>query len=149
MADDVERDEREIEALMVRYAWMVDQRKWELMDSVFAPDATIDYTSTGGRKGSYRETLRWLDRALEPWPTNLHFLTNLAVEVAGDRARARSYFLAPMARAQPDGSQDVITNAGVYLDALVRTPDGWRISERVCQQTIMIGRLPDGYAIPE
>jgi hypothetical protein len=54
-----------------------------------------------------------------------------------------------MARAQPDGSQDVITNAGVYLDALVRTPDGWRISERVCQQTIMIGRLPDGYAIPE
>jgi hypothetical protein len=128
---------------------MVDRRKWELMDSVFAEDATIDYRSTGGRKGPYRETLRWLDRALAPWPTNLHFVTNLAIEVQGDRARSRCYFLAPMARAKPDGSQEVITNAGVYHDALVRTRDGWRISERVCEQTLMIGRLPEGYVIPE
>ena len=119
------------------------------MDSVFAPGATIDYTSTGGRKGPYRETLEWLDRALSPWPTNLHFITNLQVEVSGDRARSRCYFLAPMARAKPDGTQEVITNAGYYLDALVRTPDGWRISERVCQQTVMIGQLPAGYQIPK
>jgi len=148
MDADAKRDEREIEELMIRYAWMVDQRKWELQDSVFAEDATIDYTSTGGRKGPYRETLRWLDRALEPWPTNLHFITNLSIEVSGDRARSRCYFLAPMARAKPDGTQEVITNAGYYLDALVRTPGGWRISERVCQQTVMIGQLPPGYAIP-
>ena len=148
MGADAKRDEREIEELMIRYAWMVDQRKWELQDSVFAEDATIDYTSTGGRKGPYRETLRWLDRALEPWPTNLHFITNLSIEVSGDRARSRCYFLAPMARAKPDGTQEVITNAGYYLDALVRTPGGWRISERVCQQTVMIGQLPPGYAIP-
>jgi 3-phenylpropionate/cinnamic acid dioxygenase small subunit len=146
---DAERDLREIEALIVRYATMVDQRKWELMDSVFAEGATIDYTSTGGRKGPYRETLRWLDRALAPWPTNLHFVTNLAVEVQGDRARSRCYFLAPMARAKPDGSQEVITNAGIYHDTLVRTRDGWRISERVCEQTLRIGELPRGYVIPE
>ena len=148
MTSDPKRDQREIEELMIRYAWMVDQRKWELMDSVFAPGATIDYTSTGGRKGPYRETLEWLDRALSPWPTNLHFITNLAVEISGDRARSRCYFLAPMERARPDGSQEVITNAGYYLDALVQTPSGWRIAERVCQQTLMIGRLPPGYVIP-
>jgi len=149
MTADPKRDEAEIEQLMVRYAWMVDQRKWELMDSVFAEGATIDYTSTGGRKGPYRETLRWLDRALEPWPTNLHFITNLAIELGGDRARSRCYFLAPMARAKPDGSQEVITNAGYYLDALVRTPGGWRIAERHCEQTLMIGQLPQGYVIPK
>jgi len=43
----------------------------------------------------------------------------------------------------------VITNAGIYHDALVRTRDGWRISERVCEQTLRIGQLPRGYVISE
>ena len=30
-------DRREIEECLYRYAWMVDQRKWELMDSVLPP----------------------------------------------------------------------------------------------------------------
>ncbi len=50
-------DWRPIERLLYAYAGIVDQRKWELMDSVFAPDATIDYTRTGGKKGPYRPTL--------------------------------------------------------------------------------------------
>jgi 3-phenylpropionate/cinnamic acid dioxygenase small subunit len=142
-------DVRAIEQVLYEYAWMVDQRKWDLMDSVFAADATIDYTSTGGRKGHYRPTLEWLSRALEPWPINLHHITNVHVDIDGEQARARCYFLAPMGRARTDGSQEVITNAGYYLDRLVRTPAGWRIRERVCQQTVMIGRLPAGYEIPQ
>ena len=149
MTRDRRQDEREIEQLLYRYAWMVDRREWQLMDSVFAEGATIDYTSTGGRKGPYRETLRWLDRALAPWPVNLHYVTNLCVEIDGDRARSRCYFLAPMGRPGPDGSQEVITNGGCYLDRLVRTAQGWRIAERECQQSLMIGQLPPGYAIPE
>ena len=35
-------DRREIEECLYRYAWMVDQRKWELMDSVFTADGTIE-----------------------------------------------------------------------------------------------------------
>jgi hypothetical protein len=54
-----------------------------------------------------------------------------------------------MGRKKPDGSQEVITNAGYYLDSLVRTAAGWRIAARVCHQTVMIGQLPSGYAIPE
>jgi len=61
-------DRREIEECLYRYAWMVDQRQWELMDSVFTSDGTIDYTSTGGKRGPYRPTLEWLDRALAAWP---------------------------------------------------------------------------------
>lgn len=50
-------DWRPIERLLYAYAWIVDQRNLELMDSVFAPDATIDYTRTSGKKGPYRPTL--------------------------------------------------------------------------------------------
>jgi hypothetical protein len=141
-------DQRAIEQVLYLYAWMVDQRKWELMESVFAPDGTIDYTSTGGRKGAYRPTLEWLDRALAPWPINLHLITNVSVEVEGSTARSRCCFLAPMGRRAADGSQDVITNAGYYVDQFIRLPAGWRIRERVCTQTVMIGQLPQGYSIP-
>ena len=148
-AGDAPDDWRAIERLLYLYAWMVDQRKWELMDSVFAVDATIDYTSTGGRKGPYRPTLEWLDRALKPWPINLHHITNVSIEVDGDRAVSRCYFSAPMGRKSPDGSQEVITNAGFYLDNLIRTARGWRIRERLCHQTLMVGQLPAGYTIPD
>ena len=75
-------------------------------------------------------------------------ITNLVIEVDGDTARSRCYFHAPMGRNAPDGGQYIITNAGRYLDKLVRTADGWRIVERFCDQTIMQGNLPEGYEIP-
>jgi hypothetical protein len=142
------QDRHAIEELMHRYAWMVDRREWRLMDEVFAPGATIDYTSTGGIAGEYRRTLAWLDRALAQWPLNLHFLTNLQLTLDGDRATSRILFHAPMGRSQPDGTQEVITNAGWYEDELVRTPQGWRIAARVCKQLVRIGNLPPGYLIP-
>jgi 3-phenylpropionate/cinnamic acid dioxygenase small subunit len=148
-ADRSHDDWRSIEQVLYDYAWMVDQRKWEMMDLVFAPGATIDYGSTGGQKGPYRPTLEWLHRALAPWPINLHHITNVTITISGDSAESRCYFTAPMARNKADGSQDVITNAGFYLDSLVRTAAGWRIKERVCHQTVRIGQLPTGYAIPE
>jgi hypothetical protein len=145
-----ERDDwRAVEQLHYTYAWMVDRREWQLMDSVFAPGATIDYSSTGGIKGPYRPTLEWLHRALEPWPINLHHITNIHVEFQGNTASSRCYFFAPMGRQKADGTQEVITNAGFYFDRLVRGSAGWRIQERVCTQTIMVGSLPAGYVIPK
>jgi hypothetical protein len=47
------------------------------------------------------------------------------------------------------GGQDVITNAGFYLDTLVRTPQGWRIAARFCDMTIQIGSIPSDYTIPD
>lgn len=145
-----EQDYRAIEQLLFRYAWMVDKRKWELMDEVFAPGGTIDYASTGGPGAMpYRESLEWLDRALKPWPINLHHITNISVEIDGDRGESRCYFTAPMARPAAGGGQDVITNAGYYLDTLIRTRQGWRIAARFCDMTIQVGNLPPDYAIPE
>jgi 3-phenylpropionate/cinnamic acid dioxygenase small subunit len=141
-------DRMEIEDLLHRYAEMVDRREWTNMDRIFALEATIDYASTGGQSGPFRETLAWLDRALESWPVNLHVVSNAIIEIDGDSATSRCYFYAPMGREAPEGGQFVITNAGRYLDRLIRTADGWRIVERVCEQTLMQGALPEGYEIP-
>jgi 3-phenylpropionate/cinnamic acid dioxygenase small subunit len=146
------KDRLEIQELMYRYAEMVDKRDWKQMDRIFALEATIDYSSTGGHSGPFRETLAWLDRALESWPINLHIVTNLIIEFDpagnGDRAASRCYFHAPMARETADGPLYIITNAGHYEDRLARARDGWRIVERICHQTMMQGSLPEGYRIP-
>jgi hypothetical protein len=157
MNNDELQARKEIEELLYRYAWMVDQRKWELMDSVFSSNGTIDYTSTGGVKGPYRETLQWLDRALAQWPINLHSITNISIEFAsvtalamvGASAQTRCLFMAPMGRLQAGGGQEVILNAGYYLDALIKTEAGWRIEQRICNQAVMMGQLPPGYQIPQ
>jgi hypothetical protein len=156
-------DRKEIEEVLYRYAWMVDQRKWELMDSVFSSTGTIDYTSTGGVKGPYRETLQWLDRALAGWPINLHSITNISIEFTGAAiasdvrapygigtgAQSRCLFMAPMGRLQAGGGQEVILNGGYYFDTFIKTDAGWRIEQRICNQTVMMGQLPPGYQIPK
>ena len=48
-------DWRPIERLLYAYASIVDQGKWEPMDSVFARDATIGYTSCGHRRCTLAE----------------------------------------------------------------------------------------------
>lgn len=148
--DVTERDFRAVEQLLYRYAWMVDKRKWELMDQVFSDDGTIDYASTGGPGVMpYREALAWLDRALAPWPFNLHHITNIMVDIDGGKGESRCYFTAPMARKSKQGGQDVVTNAGYYIDTLVRTSDGWRIKARFCDMTVQIGTVPSDYTIPD
>lgn len=142
-------DRLAINELMARYARMVDFRQWQLHDEVFTPDATCDYVSPGGIKGTARDVMTWLDQALAPWPTNLHFVTNVLIDFDADRdgANTSCYFLGPMANGDM-GSQVVITNAGLYVDRLERTAGGWRIADRECRMTLMIGSLPEDYVIP-
>ena len=142
-------DRLAINELMYRYARMVDFRQWHLHDDVFTPTASCDYTSTGGVKGSARDVMKWLDEALAAWPTNLHLVTNVSVEFEADRKAASSscYFLGPMATGAI-GSQLAITNGGLYIDQLEHTDAGWRIVDRECRMTLMLGSLPDGYVIP-
>ena len=72
---------------MTRYAHVVDFRDWDRLSEVFAADATADYTPTGGISGSFQEVMSWLDRALAPWPVNLHAVSNVAITFDGpDRA---------------------------------------------------------------
>lgn len=142
-------DRLEIRELLDHYAAVVDQRRWDALHEVFTADAQVDYTSTGGKQGVLQPVMQWLARALAPWPLNLHCISNVAIELDGERARSRCYFQAPMGRKREDGSQEIVVNAGWYDDELVRTASGWRIRRRTCTQTMMLGSLPPGYVIPD
>jgi 3-phenylpropionate/cinnamic acid dioxygenase small subunit len=144
-------DRLAIHELLYRYARMVDFREWQLFDRIFAPDAVCDYRSSGGIQGSARVVMDWLDRALAPWPTNLHFVTNVSIDFDPGRKSAATtcYFFGPMARGEMGKDQLVIVNSGLYVDRVRKTAVGWRIAEREMRMTLMQGSLPDGYAIPD
>jgi hypothetical protein len=60
-----------------------------------------------------------------------HLVTNRRVTLDGDTATSRSYFFNPLGL--PDTKRGMILyfDGGYYNDRLVRTEDGWRISQRI------------------
>ena len=118
-------DRLEIQDLFARYCFAIDERDWDALESVFTPDARIDYTETGGAKGSLAEIKAWLPIALERFPAFQHMVATTKLTVDGDRATSRTILFNPMVH---DGQTFFI---GLwYRDTLVRTAEGWRISER-------------------
>jgi 3-phenylpropionate/cinnamic acid dioxygenase small subunit len=124
-------DRLEIDALLTRYATAVDAKDWLLYESCFTRDAFIDYTSSGGIKGSLSEVRRWLSQVMPVFAMTQHLVTNRAIKVDGDTATSRSYFFNPLGLPDGKGGMSVYFDGGYYNDKLVRTPAGWRIKERI------------------
>lgn len=124
-------DRIEIDDLITTYTRAVDTLDWPRFDTVFTPDATIDYTASGGIKGTRDEVREWLAETLPMFSTMQHYVCQREVTLDSDTAQARIYMLNPMSIAQPDGSTWRMEVGGHYLHQLVRTQDGWRSRELV------------------
>ncbi len=137
-------DRIEIDDLLIRYTVAIDTKDWELLDTVFTPDAVVDYTTSGGVKGDYPEVRAWLAKALAPFEMTQHLISNSVVRVDGDTATARTMVFNPMGRDDGKGGLELFYVGAWYDDKLVRTPEGWRIAERFEEQAFLDGALPKG-----
>jgi len=124
-------DRIEIDDLLTRYATAVDTRDWVLFESCFTADAVIDYTASGGIKGSLPEVRRWLSEVMPVFAVTQHLVTNRSVVLNGDLATSRAYFFNPLGLPDGRGGMTVYFDGGFYNDTLVRTENGWRIAQRV------------------
>jgi 3-phenylpropionate/cinnamic acid dioxygenase small subunit len=132
-------DRLEIQDLLTRYCRAIDTRAWDDLDTIFTPDATIDYTAAGGVRGAFPEVKAWLAEVLPRFAMTQHLVTNHDIQVDGDRATSRVYVYNPMGTRNAAGTLDLFFFGGWYNDRLVRTPDGWRIAERT-EETAYIDR---------
>lgn len=134
-APDIERlrQEREIIALTVRYAWAIDHRRFEELADVFAPDATADYGRLGFHQGP-RAIGAAVAGALARFDRTQHIVANHQVTIEGDQAQGRCYFQAQHVITAPGGDRNH-TVAGDYLDRFRLTADGWRIAARELRVT--------------
>jgi 3-phenylpropionate/cinnamic acid dioxygenase small subunit len=123
-------DRIEIDDLLIRYTVAIDTKDWELLDTVYTPDARIDYTTSGGIKGEYPEIRAWLAEALAPFTMTQHLISNSVAKIDGDTASARTMVFNPMGTDDGKGGLNLFYVGAWYDDKLVRTPDGWRIAER-------------------
>lgn len=127
-------DRLAIDEVLTRYCTAIDTGAWDVLDTVFAPDAVLDYTSSGGIRGPFAEVKPWLARMLPRFAVRQHFVTNREIEVAGDTATSRAYLFNPMGFARDDGTLALFFTGGVYEDRWRRTAAGWRIVERVLHE---------------
>ncbi len=123
-------DRLEIDDLLTRYAIALDSRRWDLLHTVFTPDAHIDYSSSGAPKGSFPEVAAWLESFLPQFASNQHMTLNKHIELSGDVGTGRTYFLNPNSFVDASGEARLIFVGGYYNDKFVRTPDGLRNAER-------------------
>ncbi|MGZ4707137.1 MAG: nuclear transport factor 2 family protein [Acidimicrobiales bacterium] len=131
-------DKIEIHELLARYARGVDSKDWELWKSVFTPDATLDYSSAGAAVGTRDEVAAWLEQGLSVVPMTQHFITNIEVDLDGDRAMVRAMFYNPM---QLPGMADLSYCGGYYHHDLLRTPEGWK-SVRLVEENVWFVNRP-------
>ena len=132
-------DKYAITELLYRYATAVDTKDWKKMESVFTEDAPLDYSSVGYQPGPRDEVLAQLQKALSYLPMSQHFVTNVEVDLDGDRATVRAMFYNPM---QLPGVDGLTYCGGNYHHEVVRTEDGWK-SCRLTEESLWFSNHPD------
>ena len=136
-------DRLAIQDLLVDYSHAIDFQRWDELDDVFTPDAFIDYTVFGGPKGPYPEIKEFLRTTMPMFSSYYHMVATSKVVVDGDTATGVTICHNPMVLPLPDGGEHVFVCGLWYRDRFVRTPAGWRISERVEEKTYA-QNMPEG-----
>ena len=136
-------DRLAIQDLLVDYSHAIDFKHFDELDDVFTPDAHIDYTVFGGPVGSYPEIKKFLVDTMPMFSSYYHMVSTSKVVLDGDTATGVTICHNPMVLPLPDGGEHVFVCGLWYRDKYIRTPAGWRISERVEEKTY-VQNMPEG-----
>ena len=130
-------DRLETADVLTRYTRAIDTGEWDLLDTVFTPDADIDYTESGGIAGGYAEVKPWLAEVLPAFFLRRMHMLGQVETVARRRHRDRvtAYFHNPMVMDDGAGGEKVVELGGIYHHEMVRTADGWR-SRRLHEEIV-------------
>ncbi len=119
------RDYVEIQMLLGLYGHILDDRDWDALDRVFTENVVFDASDSG--LGVVRGIPALIEAWREPFDGHPlgHYMTNVFISEDEDgTVRARSKHLGVRV-----GTITLMT----YDDVLVKTPEGWRLAERVAK----------------
>ena len=116
-----------IQDVLTRYSRGVDRCDLETLKSSFWEDATVQYGA------DVENAHRWAEGlvvALKGMARTSHALSNMLIEIDGDRAQSETYCTAYHEVSTPDGMHEMIVG-GRYLDRLERRDGAWRVASRL------------------
>ncbi len=125
-------DHIEIGQVVQRYGRALDTADYELLRTVFAPDATLRYEMEGrGTEGNLEKWMELWRTFMVPFFWTSHQFSPPLIELDGDRARASCRLIASHVQIRHDDSRNLWTVYGDYEDQLARLEEGWRIQQRL------------------
>lgn len=123
-------DRLEIQDLLAKYTYAIDDRNWDALDEVFLPESIIDYTEVGGIRGTRDVMKAWLAEAMSEFSMFQHMTATTELKIDGDKASARTILFNPMIMKDTAKDEALFFVGLWYVDELVRTSEGWRIKLR-------------------
>ena len=115
-------DRLELHELPGRYGDAIDDRDWEGLHRIFTDDATFDLTDLGVPMLTGLPAIkRFMDVDAEHPLT--HMMTNIYVDEVPDRVTMNFRIVALR--------KGGLVGTASYYDVVVKTPDGWRVKDRV------------------
>jgi SnoaL-like domain len=120
-------EQAKITRVLTAYARGVDRIDVPLIKSCFWPDATDRHGTFDGNAHDFAD---YLGTALRAYKTSMHALTNIQIDVDGDKARSESYVTGHHI-VERDGKDRKFSLGARYLDRLERRGGQWKISSRL------------------
>jgi len=129
-------DERDIRLVYCTYCDIIDAKDFDRLTEIFTADAMQDYSATLGPAGVIHGTGPLIAGAHlnmgegSNCGQTHHNVVNFRIAVSGDAAKAKVHYYAVHlgVRKYPGA---IYSMWGEYDDELVRTEEGWRVSNRL------------------
>jgi hypothetical protein len=119
-------DRMELHELAGRYGDIIDDRDWPALDTVFTPDAVFEVVGLTIMRGLADIKRFMIEEGRHPLA---HLITNIHVEEGTGGVRLLSRGIFPIS--SRDGGSGHRVFHGSYYDDVVKTPDGWRVRNRI------------------
>jgi hypothetical protein len=138
-----------IEDLQARYMFALDWREPEAYAATFAPDGSMDSAAVTGKGREAiaqeivamkaREAERYAqDKSGKPPPRMRHNITNIVLDIRGDRAYGKAYWTS-LTNGNPERKPQV-NGYGHYEDELVKIDGQWYFTSRKIYNEFAPGR---------
>jgi hypothetical protein len=120
-----------ITEVLYRYCRAMDRIDRDMTLSIWHPDGTCNYSSTEGVADMlFRDYLTGSTKARQGFANHSHQITNILIELTGDRAASEAYFTASLQTVPTDGKVLEHLWRGRYLDRWSKRAGAWAIDHR-------------------
>ena len=128
-----------IQDLVVAYGFAIDDQDWQRWVGLFTPDATLDYTHSGGIAGTITEVAAWMPDAMQAFAWSLHSVLTHEIRFTGDATARGRVHLFNRNGVDWNGTPEFVDVGGLYLDEYRRDDGRWRFARRVEQSHYITG----------